>query len=162
MTEMRSTVTEATETFRLTFDYLCPFARIANETVVEALQTGVDWDVTFHAFSLAQAHVVEGDPDVWEREQGAEGTSGVRALEWALAVRDGYADQFFDFHVTLFSARHDHAKDVNDEAVLREAVTKAGLDPDVIAAEVGSGRPLARLAEEHREAVDRWAVFGVP
>ncbi len=37
--------------FALTFDYLCPFARIANETVAEAIEDGVDWDVEFRPFS---------------------------------------------------------------------------------------------------------------
>ena len=38
--------------FAITFDYLCPFARIANEVVVDALSDGLDWDVEFLPFSL--------------------------------------------------------------------------------------------------------------
>ena len=45
---------------------------------------------------------------------------------------------------------------------LRDAVTEAGLDADAVAEEAHSGRPLKTLATEHTEAVDRWAVFGVP
>ncbi|HET9729274.1 MAG TPA: protein-disulfide isomerase, partial [Acidimicrobiia bacterium] len=36
------------------------------------------------------------------------------------------------------------------------------LDPDAVAAEVASGRPLHTLAQEHLEAVKRHSMFGVP
>jgi len=39
---------------------------------------------------------------------------------------------------------------------------RVGLDADVVAEEVSSGRPLKALEAEHTEAVDRYAVFGVP
>jgi len=45
---------------------------------------------------------------------------------------------------------------------VRDAVAEAGLDPDAVAEEVASGRPLKTLAAEHSEAVDRWEVWGVP
>ena len=51
---------------------------------------------------------------------------------------------------------------VDDEQVLAHAVASVGLDAGAVEAEVWSGRPLATLAAEHTEAVDRWAVFGVP
>ena len=34
-------------TFAITYDYLCPFARIANESLVEAMADGADHEVTF-------------------------------------------------------------------------------------------------------------------
>ena len=46
--------------FGVTWDYLCPFARNAHEHLVAALKAGADWDVQFRFFSLAQAHVPEG------------------------------------------------------------------------------------------------------
>ena len=80
--------------FTITYDYLCPFARIANETVVEALRDGADWELTFSAFSLAQSHVDEGQPDVWDRAVGADGTRGVMALQLSLAVREHFPESF--------------------------------------------------------------------
>jgi hypothetical protein len=148
--------------FRLTYDYLCPFARIANETVVAALRDGADWDVTFHPFSLAEVHIDEGAASVWERRPGASDTRGVRALAWSLAAQAEDPDRFMDFHVGLFSARHDDAADVDDEGVLRSVAAGAGFDADELAAQVASGEPLARLAEAHAEAAKRWSVFGVP
>lgn len=52
--------------FDITFDYLCPFARNANEAVVKGLRQGRDWDVAFRPFSLAQVHVEEGEPSVFD------------------------------------------------------------------------------------------------
>jgi hypothetical protein len=54
--------------FGITFDYLCPFARNANEHVTAALRAGADWDVSFVPYSLAQGHVEDGDVDVWDRD----------------------------------------------------------------------------------------------
>lgn len=148
--------------FAITFDYLCPFARIGNEAVVEALDEGADWDVRYVPFSLAQAHVEEGDPDVWDRPVRAPGTRGVVALQWGIAVRDHFPQRFAAFHVGLFDARHTRAADVDHDAVLGEVAGLAGLDARAIAAVVAGGSALETLAAEHREAVERWSVFGVP
>jgi predicted DsbA family dithiol-disulfide isomerase len=145
----------------VTFDYRCPFARNAHEAVVNALRAGTDIDYRFQAFSLDQVHVEEDSLPVWERPEGERG-GGVLALEWGVAIRDQFTDHFLDAHVALFAARHDQGLQLKDEAVLREAAAGVGLDPDAVAAEVASGRPLKTLAAEHTEALDRWNVFGVP
>jgi predicted DsbA family dithiol-disulfide isomerase len=145
----------------VTFDYRCPFARNAHEAVVQAVREGTDIDYRFQAFSLDQAHVDEDTAPVWERPVGERG-GGVLALEWGVAIRDQFPDQFLDAHVALFSARHDRGLQLKDEAVLREATAGVGVDVDAVAAEVATGRPLKAIAAEHIEAVERWAVFGVP
>jgi len=147
--------------FAVTFDYRCPFARNAHEAVVTGLREGRDWDVRFLAFSLDQVHVEEGAIAVWDRPPMERGT-GVLALQWGVAVRDRFADNFHDFHVELFAARHDHAQKLGHEDVIRDVAAKVGLDVDAVAAEVESGRPLKTVAEEHTEAVKEWNVFGVP
>jgi len=148
--------------FAVTYDYLCPFARIVNEIVVEALDDGAPWDVRFRPFSLAQAHVEEGSAPAWDRPPGAEMTRGVRALQWSVVVRDRFPEAFRRFHVGLFSARHDEAADVDDPGVLEEACRAASVDPALVAGAVAEGTGRRVLAEEHTEAVERWAVFGVP
>lgn len=150
-----------TRQIAVTWDYRCPFARNAHEAVVTALRNGADLDVRFLAFSLDQAHVEEGQPPVWERNPSEWG-SGVLALLYGIAARDQFPDQFFDAHLELFAARFDRGEKLGHEDVLRAAVANAGLDPDAVAEEIGSGRPLKTLAAEHTEAVDLWAVFGVP
>jgi protein-disulfide isomerase-like protein with CxxC motif len=144
--------------FRITFDYLCPFARNANEAVLNGLEAGRDWDAAFHPFSLAQVHVEEGEPDAWDRDDA----SGVLALQWGLAARDHHPDVFPALHRELFAARHDHGQDIKDEAVLRQAAQRAGADADQIASTVAGGAPLRTLQDEHLEAVAEWSVFGVP
>ena len=145
----------------VTFDYRCPFARNAHEAIVTALRNGADLDVRFLPFSLDQAHVEEGEPPVWERRPGDWG-SGVLALLYGIAVRDQFPGHFFDFHLAAFAARHDHGKKLGHEDVLRDTAASVGLDTDAVSEEVRSGRPLKTLAAEHSEAVEHWAVFGVP
>jgi protein-disulfide isomerase-like protein with CxxC motif len=151
-----------TATFAITFDYLCPFARNANEAVVEGLRDGAEWDVTFRAFSLAQTKVDEGEAAVWDRDPGSDGTRGVLALRWGLAVRDGWPDLFPLFHVALFAARHEHGIDVGDGREIAKVAESVGLDHVAVAGEVASGRPMATLAAEHQDLVRCWDVFGVP
>ncbi|MBM3674131.1 MAG: protein-disulfide isomerase [Actinobacteria bacterium] len=145
----------------VTFDYRCPFARNGHEAVVNAMRDGADLDVRFLPFSLDQVHVEEGEAPVWERDPSTWGT-GVLALCYGIAVRDAFSERFVDAHLALFAARHDHGRKLGHEDVLEEAVASVGLDPAAVKAEAWSGRPLKALAEEHTEAVDRWAVFGVP
>lgn len=144
--------------FDITYDYLCPFARNANEAVMKGLEEGRDWEVTFRPFSLSQAHVKEGEGDVYEDTS----SSGVLALHWGIAVRDSDPVHFPAAHVALFSARHDEGLDINDEAVIRSALDKAGVDSAATAEIVATGVPAKTLAEEHLESVERWSVFGVP
>jgi len=145
----------------VTFDYRCPFAYNGNAATVAAVREGADLAVRYLPFSLDQAHAEEDEPPVWEREPGGWG-SGVLALLYGIAVRDSFPEQFDDAHLALFAARHDKGLKLGHEDVLRDAVTSAGLDADAVAAEVWSGRPLATLAAEHTEAVERWGVWGVP
>jgi hypothetical protein len=147
--------------FAVSFDYRCPFARNAHESVVAGLEAGRDWDVTFVPFSLDQVHVEEGEPAVWERDPSAWGT-GVNALLWGIAVRDKFPDSFNAWHVAAFAARHDEGRQIAKPEVLREIATSVELDVDAVEAEVASGRPLEKLAQEHTEAVKRHAMFGVP
>jgi 2-hydroxychromene-2-carboxylate isomerase len=150
-----------TRSISVTFDYRCPFAYNGNLATINHLRAGADLDVRFVPFSLDQVHVDEGEPPVWEREPGDWG-SGVLSLLYGIAVRDTFPDEFFDAHLALFAARHEQGLQLKDEDVLRDAVASAGLDPDAVAEEAWSGRPLKTLATEHTECVDRYGVFGVP
>jgi DSBA-like thioredoxin domain-containing protein len=147
--------------FAVSFDYRCPFARNAHESLVAGLREGRDWDVRFLPFSLDQVHVEEGEAPVWDRDPTVWGT-GVNALLWGIAVRDNFPDNFFDWHVAAFAARHDEGRKIAKAEVLADVATSVGLDADAVAAEVTSGRPLKVLADEHTEAGKRWHMFGVP
>jgi protein-disulfide isomerase-like protein with CxxC motif len=145
--------------FGLTYDYRCPFARIAHEHVLTALRDGADWDVHFVPFSLTQAHVEEGEPAVWD-EPGRQ--ADLLAVAASLVVRDRFADRFLDVHAALFGLRHDEGRDLRDESVVAAALASAGVDADPVLAEVRAGGPLATFRQEHERAVSEHHVFGVP
>lgn len=147
--------------FAITFDYLCPFARNANEHVIAALQDGADWEVAFTPYSLTQGHVAAGEPAVWDRED-PDAESGVLALQIGLAVRDRFPEQFLDAHRELFAARHDRGEDIRDREVLGKALGAADLDPDEVFELVDTGEFLATLRAEHETNVATHKVWGVP
>lgn len=145
--------------FDVTWDYLCPFARNAHEHLVEGLRGGADWDVHFRFFSLAQAHVSEGAPSVWADPAAG---SGVLAGLAGIVVRERHPDRFLDAHLALFGARHDRSLDLRDRQVVSDALDSAGLDGAGVIEEALSGWPAERAQAEHDEALQRWDVFGVP
>lgn len=145
--------------FALTFDYRCPYARIAHDHVVTGLRAGADWDVTFLPFSLGQAHVEEGEPSVWERP---EIDSGLLALQASIAVRDSQPDRFLDVHHALFEHRHAAAGQLRDRADLSPVLASTAADVDAVWAEVDSGRPLATIEKEHTGYSESHHVWGVP
>ena len=147
------------KSFDVTWDYLCPFARNAHEHVVTALQADVDWDVRFSFFSLAQAHVGDGGPPVWD-DPAAH--SGVLAGLAGIVVRERQRDRFLDAHIALFAARHDKAVDLRDRKQLAGVLDAAGLDGTGIVEDALSGWPAEIARSEHEEAAERWGVFGVP
>ncbi|GGI09090.1 DsbA family protein [Egicoccus halophilus] len=147
--------------FGITFDYLCPFARNANEHVVTALRAGADWDVDFVPYSLAQGHVEEGQPDVWELED-PDTASGILALQAGLVVRDQHPEQFPAAHEALFAARHDLGGDLKDPQVVADALGRAGVDAEAVFTTVREGEVLAQLRKEHDAGVADHAVWGVP
>jgi predicted DsbA family dithiol-disulfide isomerase len=145
--------------FGVTFDYRCPFARNVHEHVVAAIEAGADWDVRFLPFSLSQAKVDHGAPSVWEEP---DQDSGIVAMQLGIAVRDTQPDVFPAAHRALFAVRHDDARSLRDEDVLREKLAAVGVDVDAAFAEVASGVPLKTIAAEHEAGVREHHVWGVP
>ena len=150
-----------TRRFALAFDYLCPFARNANEHVITALRGGADWDVRFLPYSLAQGHVAEDQPAVWDRREPHR-VAGVLALQVGIAVRDRHPDRFLDVHEQLFAARHDRGEDLKDHGVVAAALARADLPAGDLLAAAAAGELLGQLQEEHERAVHDHQVWGVP
>lgn len=145
--------------FAVTWDYLCPFARNAHEHLVAGLKGGADWDVKFRFFSLAQTHIEEGGAPVWEDPTAH---SGVLAGLAGIVVREKQPERFLDGHLALFSARHDQGVDLRDGEQLAKALDSAGFDGAGILEEAQSGWPVEMAKSEHEESVQSWEVFGVP
>jgi 2-hydroxychromene-2-carboxylate isomerase len=148
-----------TRAFEITWDYRCPFARNAHEHVIDALEQGADWDVTFVPFSLGQVHVAEGEPDVWD---APESDTGLLALQAGVVVRDKFPDRFLAAHRALFALRHDEGGQLKDEASVRRVLESAGVDADAVFDEIATGRPLQQVKVEHTAAADQYKVWGVP
>jgi predicted DsbA family dithiol-disulfide isomerase len=145
--------------FAVTWDYRCPFARNAHEHVVAGLEAGADWDVRYLAFSLNQAHVEEGQPDVWDDPEKAP---SLLAMQVGIAVRDSWPEAFHRVHLALFAARHDEGRDIREEQVLREILGEHDVEADAVLAEVATGTPLETFRKEHERSVADHRAFGVP
>jgi 2-hydroxychromene-2-carboxylate isomerase len=144
--------------FAVTWDYRCPFARLAHLHLLDGLAAGADWDITFLPFSLGQVHVAEGDAPIWDRP---DDDSGLLALRAGVVVRDRFPDAFLAVHRELFDARHVHAKHL-DEDTVRAALAAHGVDADVVFAEIADGAPLDTVRKEHEAAALDHHVWGVP
>ena len=145
--------------FSVTYDYRCPFARIAHLHVIEALEAGQDWDVTFLPFSLRQMHVEEGEPSVWDDPSR---DSGLMVLQVSAVVRDRHPGQFLAVHRRLFDLRHVDAEDLRERDVVAAALTEAGIDAESVFAEVDDGWPLKAVRADHEGSVASHNVWGVP
>lgn len=150
-----------TRTFGITWDYRCPFAYNVHAAIVAALRDGEDLEVTFIPYSLDQSRLDPDDIPIWDRPPEGRG-SGMTAMLFGLAVRDHFPDRFPDFHLAVFAARHEEARAITEESVLREVAASVDLDPDAVAAIADDHATLARLASEHTAAVADHDVWGVP
>jgi hypothetical protein len=143
--------------FGITYDYLCPFARNANEHVVAGLRDGAAWDVTFEPYSLRQNKVEEGEQAIWDRDRPLR-ASGILALAVAEVVRVRDPERFPAVHLELFALRHDRGEDLREPARVAEALARAGADPALVDA---AAEGLPALRERHERMVTR-EVWGVP
>ncbi|MGA0117928.1 MAG: DsbA family protein [Ilumatobacteraceae bacterium] len=148
-----------TRSFGLTYDYRCPFARLVHDHVVEGLRAGADWNVTFLPFCLGQAHVEEGDVDIWHRP---EEDSGLLALQLSISLRDQQPQSFLTFHQSMFNHRHIGGGSLKDHATLTRILSESGADAEAAFADVETGRPLHVIQEEHTKYVGSHQVWGTP
>ncbi len=147
------------QSFAVTWDYRCPFARNGHEHLLDGLEAGAPWDVTFVPFFLNQSHVAEGGLPAWEDPAQQP---DLLALAAGVVVRDRDPEHFRAVHRALFTARHDEGGDLRDDGVVRGALTRAGADADAVMAEVESGWPAKAVRDEHERVVSQLDVFGVP
>ncbi|MHB1486341.1 MAG: DsbA family protein [Acidimicrobiales bacterium] len=145
--------------FSVTWDYRCPFARNAHEHILDALEAGADWNVTFVPFSLNQPHVAEGEPSVFEDPKHA---ADLLAMEVGIVVRDRFPQSFLQVHRSLFGARHDAGITLKEEPDLRRVLAAGNVDGDAVFAEIEAGWPRKTFAEAHQDSVYNYEVFGVP
>jgi len=124
-----------------------------------ALDAGASWEVQFLPFSLAQAHVDEGKPDVWDVP---DSDTGLLALRAGIVGRDRFPEQFHAAHRALFAQRHDHGGSLKDADALEKVLRDIGVDADAVFSEIHDGWPRATVKAEHTAWVSSHHVWGVP
>lgn len=148
-----------TDAFSVTFDYRCPFARIAAHHVMAGLLTGASWEVTWVPFSLSQAHIPEGGEPVWDH---ADADSGLLAQQVAVAVQDIAPDRFLEVHGALFDLRHVHGRSLRDPDVIGALLEGADVDAEAVWSAIAEGGPLDAVRKAHEGIVASHDVWGVP
>jgi len=130
-----------------------------HDHIVTGLRGGADWNVTFTPFCLGQAHVEQGQSDIWDRPQD---DSGIDALQAAIAVRDTQPNLFLSTHHALHEFRHAENGNLRLRESLNAVIARCGVDTNAMWAEVESGRPLAAIKSEHTGFTTTHSVWGVP
>ena len=146
------------QSFDLSFDYRCPFAKNIHLHVITALRAGADFDVTFAPWSLSQGGRNDGAPDVWNDPAY---DADLISLASAISVRDEQSEYFLDAHEALFRARHDRAIRLVTLDEISNVLAPLGVDMAKVAADVASRRPHDVIAASHKE-FERFEAFGVP
>src|SRR5580658_1474907 len=146
------------QSFDLSFDYRCPFAKNIHLHAIAALRAGADLDVNFAPWSLSQGSRAEGAPDVWN-DPAYDGD--LLSLAAAVSVRDHQSEYFLDAHEALFRARHDRAIRLVTLDEISNVLAPLGVDMAKVAADVASRRPHDVIAASHKEFA-RFEAFGVP
>jgi hypothetical protein len=148
----------APRTFAVTWDYRCPFARNGHEHILDGLEAGAEWDVTFVPYFLNQGMGLEGQ-DTWD---DPDHRADLLSLEVAVVVRDRLPEQFLAVHRALFDARHVDGADLRDRQVVADVLDGAGVDAAAVLAEVDAGWPAKVVRSEHERCVEQLDIFGVP
>jgi protein-disulfide isomerase-like protein with CxxC motif len=146
------------QTFDLSFDYRCPFAKNIHLHVIEALRAGAEYDVNFAPWSLSQGSLDDGGLDVWDDPAY---DAALISLAAAVSVRDHQSEYFLDAHEALFRARHDRAIRLVTLDEISNVLAPLGVDMAKVAADVASRRPHDVIAASHKEFA-RFEAFGVP
>lgn len=144
--------------FRLNYDYRCPWTAVVHDTVLDGLEAGADWDIRFEPFSLGQVHVPDGGVPIWDRPAD---DSGLEALQVSVVVRDDRPEAFHAVNRGLFALRHKRGEQL-DRPHIDTVLTDAGLAPGDIWARVEDGSALAIVRDEHMTQVKDLDVWGVP
>jgi hypothetical protein len=144
--------------FKLSYDYRCPFAKNLHLHAITALRAGGDFDVTFVPWTMSQGYKAPGAPDVWDDPSRDEEHL---ALAVSTSIRDLQPDYFLNAHEALFRARHERSIRLVSIKEIDDVLRPTGVDLDQVMADVASRRPHQVIGESFRE-FERYEAFGVP
>ncbi|WP_201385239.1 DsbA family protein [Ktedonobacter sp. SOSP1-85] len=114
-------------------------------------------DITWKLFSLEVVNRQEGvQPDY----VNGRGWTALRTL--ALARRQKGNEALEKLYVALGNAAHGRKENINERSVVEAAAQEAGLGSDFVAQALADESTVQEVLNDHKEAVDRYAAFGVP
>lgn len=126
------------------------------------VQLGDALQINWRYFSLEQVNSTEGaDWKLWEQPPEYQ-SRGRLAFQAAEAAKQQGKAAFERFHMALLEARHEHAKKIFLRETILDAAREAGLDLTRFEADLANPALLAKLAEDHTDAVEQYGVFGTP
>ncbi len=146
------------QSFQLSFDYRCPFAKNIHLHVVKALQGGGDFDVDFVPWTLSQGHRADGGPNVWDDPAY---DSDLLSLAVGVSVRDQQPDHFLRAHDALFRARHERAIRLVSIEEIDGVLSPLGVAMDQVRDDLATRRPHEVIGASYR-SFEPYEAFGVP
>jgi hypothetical protein len=144
--------------FRLSYDYRCPFAKNIHLHALAALRAGADLSIDFVPWTMSQGYKEPGAPDVWDDpSRDAE----LLALAVSVSIRDEQPEHFLAAHEALFRARHERAIRLVSMEEITPLLAPLGVNIGAVERDLASRRPHVVLGEVFRE-FERVEAFGVP
>lgn len=136
------------------FDYTCPYSYRVLPWIEAVIRGAGDVAVCWRTFSLKEAKHDQGSPSPFDDPE----ISSISVLALALAHAARKAE-FDHYHRSVFEAMHRDDRRL-DEGELLALAAAAGVDVPTFEQE--RPRWLAAVAQDHREGVVRYGVFGTP
>ena len=126
--------------------------------------TGNPVDIDWQPFSLNQANSNREEGfKIWEQPEIVDGSDrALLAHQAGLAAKRQGKEAFKSFFMTLLRARHEDRADLNDEAVILQAASSAGLDLARFREDLADPDLLREIGDSHTKAVEEYGAFGVP
>ena len=118
-------------------------------------------DIHWKCFSLEQDHSTKGeDFKLWDHPEIP--SRSLKALQAAKCAQAQGTHLFEPFHLLLYEAFHKQKRDTTRDEVLQEIAQEAHLDVERFMEDLGSDTSRQWVGDDHREAVEKYEIFGVP
>ena len=146
------------KSFKLSYDYRCPFAKNIHLHAVAALRAGADFSIEFSPWTMSQGYREAGAPDVWADPSK---DPDLLALAVSVSIRDQQPAYFLDAHEALFRGRHEKGLALKSWSDVEMALATTNVDLEAVRRDVDSRRPHEVIGATFRE-FEGYEAFGVP